>query len=416
LTTTVTADNARPLTIAQLILSVAGLLLLLSGIIGVAIMLLVAPAAEGISGVQVNQLYSLLWILFAAMLLTIPSLVSSIRRLGGKPQKPVSRRLFIFSSIALIMTTPLVFLAGYTAASGSAQWLIGLLNVLIVIIPLWWFLELGRLQLSRGSAQRQWGVSTFSIFVTLPVVIIVELVVLGFGVLLAAVWLLQQPEFAPLLQQVQQGLFNGSFDPQSLTIDWMSLLQRPAVVGAVLLAAVLVVPLIEELLKPLGVWVLRSRGLSPAGGFTAGMICGAIFALLESLFSLSAISGEEWLYTVVGRVGTGLLHLALTGFNGWALAASWRDGRYLRIGITYILTVLVHGAWNLFAMLMGLNMVGDELELNVNPVLTASAPWVLAALAFAILAALFLLNRHLRHAQTPISSPPPLPVTTERLE
>jgi RsiW-degrading membrane proteinase PrsW (M82 family) len=215
---------------------------------------------------------------------------------------------------------------------------------------------------------------------------------------------------------VQQGLFNGSFDPQSLTIDWMSLLQRPAVVGAILLAAVLVVPLIEELLKPLGVWVLKSRGLSPAGGFTAGMICGAIFALLESLFSLSAISGEEWLYTVVGRVGTGLLHLALTGFNGWALAASWRDGRYLRIGITYILTVLVHGVWNLFAMLMGLNMVGDELELNVNPVLTASAPWVLVALAFAILAALFLLNRHLRHAQTPVSSPPPLPVTTERLE
>ncbi len=416
MTTTIAADNARPLTIAQLILSIAGLLLLLSGIIGVFILLLIAPAADGLSGLQVNQLYSLLWILLAAVLLTIPSLVSSIQRLGGKPQKTVSRRLFIFSSIALVITPLLAYSGISIATSGAIQWLTGLLNVLIVVIPLWWFIELGRLQLSRGSTQREWGVSTFSIFVTLPVVIIVELVVLGFILLLAAVWLLQQPEFAPLLQQVQQGLFYGSFDPQSLTIDWLSLLQRPGVVGAILLAAILVVPLIEELFKPLGVWVLKSRGITPAGGFIAGMICGATFALLESLFSLSAVSGEEWLYTVVGRVGTGLLHLALTGFNGWALAASWRDGRSLRTGITYILTVLVHGAWNLFAMLMGLNMVGDEIKLNVNPDLAASAPWVLAALAFAMFAALVLLNRHLRRAETTVSAPPPLPVTSGGLE
>ncbi len=414
--TTVATDSARPLTIAQLILSLAGLMLLLAGFIGLSVLLLIAPAEAGFSGEQVNQLRSMLWILAATALLTIPSLVSSIRRLGGKPPRAVSRKLFLFSSIALLLTTLLVYMGKSLATTSAFQWLTGLLNILIVIIPLWWFFELGRLQLSRTSAQRQWGVSTFTIFVTLPVVIIVELVVLGIGLVMASIWMVQQPEFAPFLQQIEQGLFFNSFDPQNLAIDWMSLLQRPGVIGAILMAAALVVPLIEELLKPLGVWVLKNRGLTPAGGFVAGMVGGATFALLESLFALSAISGDEWLYTVVGRVGTGLLHLTLTGFNGWALAASWRDGRYMRIGITYVLTVLVHGAWNLFAMLMGLNMLGDELQLSVNPTLTASAPWILSALALAMLVALFLMNRHLRRAQTPVSAPPPLPVTLVGLE
>lgn len=414
--TTVSTDSARPLTIAQLILSLAGLMLLLAGFIGLSVLLLIAPAEAGFSGEQVNQLRSMLWILAATALLTIPSLVSSIRRLGGKPPRAVSRKLFLFSSIALLLTTLLVYMGKSLATTSAFQWLTGLLNILIVIIPLWWFFELGRLQLSRTSAQRQWGISTFTIFVTLPVVIIVELVVLGIGLVMASIWMVQQPEFAPFLQQIEQGLLFNSFDPQNLAIDWMSLLQRPGVIGAILMAAALVVPLIEELLKPLGVWVLKNRGLTPAGGFVAGMVGGATFALLESLFALSAISGDEWLYTVVGRVGTGLLHLTLTGFNGWALAASWRDGRYMRIGITYVFTVLVHGAWNLFAMLMGLNMLGDELQLSVNPTLTASAPWILSALALAMLVALFLMNRHLRRAQTPVSAPPPLPVTLVGLE
>jgi len=52
----------------------------------------------------------------------------------------------------------------------------------------------------------------------------------------------------------------------------------------------------------------------------------------------------------------------------------------------------------------------------VNPTLTASAPWILSALALAMLVALFLMNRHLRRAQTPVSAPPPLPVTLVGLE
>lgn len=416
--TAIPVDNARSLTIAQLIVSIFGLTLLAVGFIGLSILLLVAPAAQEFSLEQSGQLRGMLWILFAAILLTIPALVTSIRRLSGRPVRSLPRGLFLAASIALALVPVAVWSGSHLASSGRWQWLLGLLNILIVFVPLWWFLELGRFRLERSSAQRQWGVTTFSFFITLPVVIVVEIVILGIGLLLAAFWLVQQPEFAPLLQQIERAIFQGSFDPQSITFDWLPLLQKPGVIAAILLGAVLVVPLIEELLKPLGVWALIKRGLTPAGGFIAGMISGAAFGLLESLFSLSAVSAQDWLFTVVGRVGTGLLHLTLTGFNGWALVSSWKDGKSMRVGLSFIISVLVHGAWNLFAMLMGLNMVGEELELGVNPALAASAPWVLAALALAMLAALLVMNLRLRRAaRVPaLTPPPPLPFSPGGME
>lgn len=415
---TASTDNARSLTIAQLVMSIIGLTLLAVTLIGVSILLLVAPAAQEFSNEQTNQLRGILWIILAAILLTIPSLITAIRRLTGQPVRSLPRGLFLVASITLVLIAPVVLLGNHLSKTAGGHWLFGLLNVFIIFIPLWWFLELGRLRLNRGSAQRQWGVTAFSFFITLPVVIVVEMIILGIGLLIGAVWLVQQPEFAPMLQQLEQVFSSGALDPQDLAFDWLPLLQKPGVIVAFILGAALVVPLIEELLKPLGVWALIRRELTPAGGFTAGMICGAAFALLESLFSLSAVSGGEWLYTVAGRAGTGLLHLTLTGFNGWALAASWKDGGFSRVGFTYFITVLVHGAWNLFAMLMGLNMLGGELPVNVNPALSASAPWVLGALAIGMLAALLIMNLRLRratnvHART---LPPPLPVTPGGME
>jgi len=412
------ADNARPLSIAQLVVSIINLALLVVAFFGLVILLLVAPEMQGFSIDQTDQLRGMLWIIAAAFLLTLPSLISSIRRLSGKPVRLIPRRLFLAASLALVLMAPLVLLGNHLADSANGQWLFGVINVLIVFVPLWWLLELGRLRLARDSAQRQWGISTFSFYITLPVVMVVELIILGIGLLLAAVWMVQQPEFAPMLRQLEQAFSNGSFDLQDFSFDWLPLLQKPGVIIAIVSGASLVVPLIEELLKPLGVWALIKRGITPAGGFIAGMICGASFALLESLFSLSAVSGEDWLYTVAGRAGTGLLHLALTGFNGWALASSWKDGKNARVGLTYIITVLIHGAWNLFAMVMGFSMVGEELQLDIDPALSASAPWVLGTLALVMLVGVILMNLHLRRAtaEHPFAPVPPLPIAPGGLE
>lgn len=398
-----TAASSRPLTIAQLVVSIIGISLSLLGVIGLSILLL-SPATGNIPVEQRDLIRNLLWVLLAVTLLTIPSLVASICSLNGNPSRSTPRKKFLLSSLSLIFFPLLLFLGNRLSSSQADAWLIAPVNILTVLIPIWWFLELGRFRLSAGSMQRQWGLSTFSMFVTLPVSILIEIIVIGVGLVAGMMWLVQQPEYAPFFSQFS-GQFNlDTLDWQQLSFDFMPLLQSPEVIAAVILGIALVIPLIEELLKPLGVWVLNKRSLSPAEGFTAGLICGAAFALLESLFSVSAVLGNDWLYTVVGRVGTGLLHVFTAGLNGWALSSAWQDGRQFRTALTYIITVLIHGTWNLFAILMGLDRLGSEFPQILDPSLTGSAVWVLPVLTAGMAVTLFAFNRRLRRAPLP----PPL--------
>ena len=402
-----TSTPSRSLTIAQLVISIIDIILALGSVIALAFVL-ITSLDKDLSSPENTQLINILFVIVAVIFLTIPSLVSSIRYLTGKPPRPAVRRKLLYASLAILLVPLLILLESRLPANPAASWISAIISVLTVLIPIWWFLEIGRNRLAAGSAQRQWGLSTFSIFITLPVIILVEIIVLGIGLVFAALWLVQQPEFAPFINQ-----FSGQFPPdlqslENLSFDFLPLLSRPEVIAALLAAVVLVVPMLEELLKPLALWLLHKRGLTPAEGFTAGLICGAAFALIESLFSVSAVMPGDWLYTVTGRLGTGLLHIFTAGLNGWALASTWRDGRHMRVALTYILTVLIHGVWNFFAVMMGLQTI-TGLPVSGFSALAGAASWVLLGMALFMLIALFLFNRHLRSATTP----PPLPAVEQ---
>jgi len=402
------AKPSRFLTISQLIVSILGVLNSLFAILGL-IFLLQSPSADSFLGDQKSQLLNMIWVFLAILLLTIPSLVASIRALASSSASNPRQGRLLFATVALLLLFPLVWLSSRPASpiSGSA---LAMVNILSILVPIWWLLELGHFQLVTGSKKRQWGLVVFGFYISMPVTILIEFIFILFAALLGWMWLVQQPEAAPLLT-----LFGSetSFDPtmlQQLSEDFLPLLQRPQIVAVLFAIIGLFIPIIEELLKPLGLWVLNSHHLSPAEGFSAGMICGAAFALLESLLSLSAALPSDWLYTVVGRAGTGLLHIFTAGLNGWALAATWKDGKYLRAGLTYLLTVALHGTWNVFAVLMGMKMVSAELPWFTLPSIASGAVWVLSTLAALILLALILFNRYLRtQAQIP-STPPPLPI------
>lgn len=402
-----TSTPSRSLTIAQLVISIIDIILALGSVIALAFVL-ITSLDKDLSSPENTQLINILFVIVAVIFLTIPSLVSSIRYLTGKPPRPAVRRKLLYASLAILLVPLLILLESRLPANPAASWISAIISVLTVLIPIWWFLEIGRYRLAAGSAQRQWGLSTFSISITLPVIILVEIIVLGIGLVFAALWLVQQPEFAPFINQ-----FSGQFPPdlqslENLSFDFLPLLSRPEVIAALLAAVVLVVPMLEELLKPLALWLLHKRGLTPAEGFTAGLICGAAFALIESLFSVSAVMPGDWLYTVTGRLGTGLLHIFTAGLNGWALASTWRDGRHMRVALTYILTVLIHGVWNFFAVMMGLQTI-TGLPVSGFSALAGAASWVLLGMALFMLIALFLFNRHLRSATTP----PPLPAVEQ---
>jgi hypothetical protein len=180
-----------------------------------------------------------------------------------------------------------------------------------------------------------------------------------------------------------------------------TLLNQPGLYAVVVLVFCLLVPMIEEGFKPLGVWLIAGKKLTPTQGFAAGLLSGATFGLLESLSLMSMVSGSTWLVTAVARIGTGLLHTLTAGLSGWALAKTLQDQKYIRLALTYTGVVLLHGSWNLFAVLMGIGKVAIPIKYDFINRLMDFSPWALSILVGLMFAALILMNARLRKQSNP---------------
>ncbi len=407
-------DRSRGLTTAQLILGILGITFSMMGLFVLTLLIVAGPMIPSFDSSQTNQLIFLGWIVGLLIVLTIPSLVLSIRHLRGLPPRRPLRKTFLIASAALLLIPLILLVVNQANELSGSTWWTAPLNILLVLIPIWWFFELGRLRLNGGSTQRLWGLSNFSMYLTLSLVIVVEIILLGIGLLAVSMWLIQQPDFLSVIQQFQHQLQVNPLDIPDISIESLPILQSPELIIALIVGVSVIIPLTEEALKPLALWVLSKRTLTPAEGFVAGMVCGATFALIESAFSIGSVPSEIWGLSIASRAGTGLLHIVTAGVNGWALVTTWKDSKWLRIALTYVLTVLVHGLWNFFAILMGLSHVGTQFSLPINPGLVDFSIWGLAGISLLLIVTLILMNLMLRNKASPqFIVPPPIPVVDD---
>ena len=352
---------------------------------------------------------ALVWAAALVTLLNLPALIYAAPRALGRPsprwQVQDGWRL---SSIALgfwVLDLAAASLLS-TRPNGVNQVLMPLLSLLAVGVPIWWLIELGRRGL-RTTPLRTWGTVSASLMGTVPLVIIVEL--FGFLLLgiLILIWLVgQSPDLITQIQQLGESMANGNVGPDALLSTLQPYLEQPGVVLVGLLVLAVITPLVEEFLKPLALWFIPGRRLTEAEGFTLGLVAGGIFALLETLGSLSALSqrSELWLALVLTRAGTGLLHITCSGLTGWGLAAAWQHKRYWKLLGLYLLAAAIHGTWNFMAQLLSLE--GFMPAGSVFSLLGQAAPFIMVGLAAAIFGGLVLANRHLR-ARQPVETPPP---------
>lgn len=395
----------------QLILGVISLSIALITAIALGVVNLANQVSGQSAGIDLQPFNYLAWITFAIGCTGIPSIIYAAKRLGkGKPLTGQNPRLLLLASVAFILLVPLAWLTTLPFMSAPPAFFKALFNILFVGIPAWWIVELGRRGLPRVTRQKQWGLINFGVFVTMPVVILVEIILLGAGAALLIGWLRQQPEFAPLLDQVTNLLVLNPQRIDLLTYQLEPLLKSPVVMGAVLLSFSLFIPMVEELLKPLALWIFIKRRWSPAEGFVAGMLSGAAFAFVESIISLAAVSSAGWLTLAGGRAAAALLHITTAGFMGWALTSSWIDGKYVRIALTYVGVVLVHGAWNFLAVMVGLSAILDPFAFPALQSQSEVAPWIMVALALGLLALLIIINTKLKKSNPLPGLPPQLPL------
>lgn len=220
--------------------------------------------------------------------------------------------------------------------------------------------------------------------------------IVGTGLLLS--WLPGGPEAIQELNAILQSP-DLLANPQLL----LSRLLTPPLVLAGLLFAAVLVPVLEEVFKSLGVaLVVAARGdVSPAQAFAMGVMAGVGFSFVEAVMTSAAIPADGWAITMVMRGGTALIHGLASGLMGmaWqAMMVQHRPGAFLGYAAA---AIGLHGAWNASAILGALaatdlassgspGLVGSEI--SPSSTLPLMALWIAAGVA------LVWLTRHLSAA------------------
>jgi RsiW-degrading membrane proteinase PrsW (M82 family) len=275
------------------------------------------------------------------------------------------------------------------------------LYLMATVLPIWGLVRLGtgglRPAAGRRSLQREWGIFSTSLITGPGLAFVLEMAVILLVVIGLILVIASSPPLQESLQRTLQRMTAAQDNREAMMRILRPYLARPSTIFLILGMVSGLIPLLEELVKPLLVW-LFARRLEPAEGFAAGILCGAAFALYESLNMVSLAPGIPWIEVAVSRVGTDILHITTSGLVGYAIASTGRDGRYLRLAGIYLLAVALHGVWNLFSMLAG---ISSWLDLPVDGLLgvlqgPVFSPLLLGLMTAVLLVLLIFVNRRLR--------------------
>jgi RsiW-degrading membrane proteinase PrsW (M82 family) len=345
----------------------------------------------------------LAWASILSVFLLLPVLLLSIFHLRSKPIPTwldTNRTVIPKVVMWLIIIWPVfVFIGWFIAGTPqAAAFLLGPINIIAAGLPVLWTYNAAQWKLKAGSQFRKWQIFGFSFVVAPMLISLIELVVLlslGLIVLLWASYKVSiDPSFEHAVVYVYTKVQLAGDDLEVAVKLLESFLMQPSIIFWVAAIFSGVIPIIEEICKPLALWFLAGRDITEKDGFIYGVLCGAGFALMENvLYATAFTTAEDWFFITIGRAGTGVLHMLASGLVGWGLVKSWREGKWRFQLLTTLVAVLLHGLWNLFALFSGMAPVfiyGLETTLWQN--LMYYAPLLLLLIVYA--GGLFLIRRY----------------------
>ncbi|MEY2817729.1 MAG: hypothetical protein RL275_1192 [Chloroflexota bacterium] len=289
---------------------------------------------------------------------------------------------------------------GGLATLAELQWLnwivLPALTVLVIVPPIWLLFGIASNGLDLGPRWRFFSIFSLGLTIGPLVMIVIELVVLFTIIISGAIYVATtQPALMSELEMLTNMMTQGASE-EALLAMLTPYLTNTTLIAIGISYIALLVPLIEELLKPLAVWLFARQIESPAQGFALGVLSGAAFALVESL-NAGADGSTSWAIVVSVRTGTSVLHMMTSGLVGWGIASAFKEKRVGRLIAAYISAVLIHGIWNAAAAGTGLTALGESLGkpewlFNFAPALVCG----LLVLGIGVTAMLVASNRKLR--------------------
>jgi hypothetical protein len=289
---------------------------------------------------------------------------------------------------------------GAAVVSTEVPWLAWLilpvLTVTAIAPPIWLLFGIGSKNIDLGPRWRVFGIFGLGMTLSPLVMIIIEIILLAGGIIVTAIFVaIWQPDLAQEFIKIGMMLRNESNEETILKLV-APYISNPSVIAAAIAYVAILVPLIEELFKPLAVWLFARKIETPAQGFALGLLSGAAFALVESL-NASGAGTESWPVIVSVRAGTSMLHITASGLVGWGIVSAFREKRILRLFAAYFSAVLIHGLWNACAVGAGLSIVGEfigkpEWFFSILPAMAAG----MSVLAAGMLSVLIVSNKKIR--------------------
>jgi hypothetical protein len=357
---------------------------------------------------QLQGTISLAWTSVLIAIVLLPSVILAIFRLVEKPIPRWHLPHTVIWANASLCLVPVLIAVGITAGLNryAAAFVIPLLQLGTVSLPLIWLLVMARRNLTPSSAQHDWGLASFSLMVTVPFIITIEAVLVAVIVIAAIVYLkYQNPELLQEFSVTVNRLVNTGSDPESVLRILRPYTGQPAVIYFMFAIMAGLIPLLEEMFKPLALWFFAGRPLTPREGLLGGMICGASFALFESLGSLVSIGADSWAAVAIGRVGTGILHVTASGLVGWGMAKAWSEGRYGSLAAAYLAAFGLHSLWNLSALMTGFRELAQASPMLVNQFngVVQASPFVMVMLACFMVSIVLKANMDFQKAEIPVN-------------
>jgi RsiW-degrading membrane proteinase PrsW (M82 family) len=310
----------------------------------------------------------------------------------------------------LIIAYPLVLGLGYLAnqTSLSRNIVLPLLNILSLTIPVIVLVWLALRGLPKGSYQLGWGAFSLGLAIGPTVVLTLELVGIVVMVIGLAISVGANPDLMEAVTEIGRLSFEAD-NPYLVDEAVGGLLSRPQVLLSILAYLAGFVPLVEELFKPISVWVLLGRKLRPVDGWVIGALSGAGFAIFESLSQATVDAG--WWLGVVGRLGASIPHVFTTAFMGYTLALARNQKRYGRVLPVFLGVVAIHSLWNassVMAMVTSLGAPGGILSEDWTLFFVA----MIIALGLGMVIALLRINHKLRSEMVTTSPDEVLPAAS----
>ncbi len=296
---------------------------------------------------------------------------------------------------------------GGLAAYSEIKWLGWLImpfaTILVIVPPIGLLFGYGSRGLETGPRWRVFAVLGLGMTVGPVIMVVLEMVTL-LGIIVAGAVLIAILEPATFQDMIQLSQIIQTETSEDVLLNLLApYISNPFAIAVGIGYIALIVPLIEELLKPLAVWLFASKIESPSQGFVLGLLSGAAFALIESL-NASADGTTSWPIIVSVRAGTSILHITASGLMGWGIVSAFKEKRYGRFFAAYFSAVMIHGIWNASAVGTGLSALGESIGrpewlLNFAPALVCG----LLVMGVGMFAVLLASNRKLRNISKPIT-------------